>query len=92
MRVLKWIIGRVHGRAAAAETDLGWMPRFEDMDWTGLALTEATFAELTRVDGDAWRHELDLHADWFTKLSGHLPRSLEREMGLLTLRLKRDVA
>jgi phosphoenolpyruvate carboxykinase (GTP) len=92
MRVLKWIIGRVHGRAAAAETDLGWMPRFEDMDWTGLALTEATFAELTRVDGDAWRHELDLHADWFTKLSGHLPRSLELEMGLLTLRLKRDVA
>jgi phosphoenolpyruvate carboxykinase (GTP) len=92
MRVLEWIIGRVHGRAAATETDLGWMPRFEDMNWTGLPLTEATFAELTRIDGVAWRHELDIHAEWFTKLIGHMPRSLELEMGLLTLRLNRDVA
>jgi phosphoenolpyruvate carboxykinase (GTP) len=87
MRVLKWIVDRVRGRAGAAETALGWMPQFKDIDWQGLPMSETDFASLTRIDVAAWRSELDLHAEWFAKLEGHIPESLQLKQRLLALRL-----
>src|SRR5262245_11385382 len=43
MRVLKWIVDRVHGRASAAESPFGHMPRHQDINWTGAKFDKSSF-------------------------------------------------
>ncbi len=87
MRVLEWIVRRVRGQAGALESPLGWVPRFEDLDWTGSNLTEDTFARLVAIDTAAWELELARHAEWFGQLGTKLPRELALKLELLRLRL-----
>jgi phosphoenolpyruvate carboxykinase (GTP) len=88
MRVLKWIFDRVLNRSGAAKTPLGWMPRFEDIDWAGLeSVTREKFDELTRVDTDLWRDELKQHRELFDQLKTRLPQEFIRHQALLTLNL-----
>ena len=82
MRVLRWIVERCQGRASGAETPLGIMPRFEDLDWTGLEkLSADQYAELTRIDTPDWKDELHSHDELFAKLGSHLPAPLETRRG-----------
>jgi phosphoenolpyruvate carboxykinase (GTP) len=87
MRVLKWIVDRVHGRAHGRETPIGWAPRYEDIDWTGLAFPKDRFDELQKVDSSSWHAEVIQHEELFIRLHNHLPPEMIYERELLICRL-----
>ncbi len=87
MRVLKWIVDRVHSRVAGKETPVGWMPRYEDLDWRGLSFPEEKFEELEEFDRAAWRAEVIGHEELFIQLHDHLPPEMIYERELLICRL-----
>ncbi|MBI4190229.1 MAG: phosphoenolpyruvate carboxykinase (GTP) [Betaproteobacteria bacterium] len=86
MRVLRWVIERCRGQANALQTPVGWMPRFEDLDWRGLEnFSRGQFAELMSLDTALWQKELREHDALFEKLRRRLPRKLELEREMLGL-------
>jgi phosphoenolpyruvate carboxykinase (GTP) len=87
MRVLKWIVDRVRGRAQGKETPIGWQPHYEDIDWTGLEFTKADFEALQAVDRHMWRQEMIGHEELFLDLHDHLPKELIYERELLICRM-----
>ncbi|MGX7005148.1 phosphoenolpyruvate carboxykinase (GTP) [Caballeronia sp. KNU42] len=76
MRVLSWMIGRIEGTAQGEEHAFGLSPRFEDIDWGALDFTREQFERVISVQDSAWRAELELHDELFTKLAQGLPAEL----------------
>ena len=85
MRVLKWIIDRVHGRGYGLESPLGWMPRYEDIEWTGLEdfPKEVFNQQLMAVEREEWKAEIHGHAELFSKLYDRLPKEFIFMRGLM---------
>ncbi|MCX6050692.1 MAG: phosphoenolpyruvate carboxykinase (GTP) [Chloroflexi bacterium] len=77
MRILKWIVERARGRAVSIESPIGWMPRYEDLDWRGLPdFTPEQFQALMAVDRSDWQQEILSHEELFIKLYDRLPKEM----------------
>jgi phosphoenolpyruvate carboxykinase (GTP) len=87
MRILKWIVDRVRGRAMGKETPIGWTPHFDDINWKGLEFPRSIFDELQTVDRNQWKQEVMGHEELFLLLHDHLPPEMIYERELLICRL-----
>ncbi len=88
MRVLKWIVDRCHGRIGAQETPLGWVPRAENFDLTGMKnYTHDMFEQVQSIDMNEWKKEVILQDELFIKLYPYLPKELIFQRELLISRL-----
>ena len=90
MRVLSWMIDRVHGRGYGVESPLGWMPRHEDIPWQGSDVTEQAFYELMAVSRDAAVAGVRQHEQLFDLFLDRLPKEFVFERELLKSRLWRS--
>jgi phosphoenolpyruvate carboxykinase (GTP) len=74
MRVLKWIVERVQGKANAVKTPIGLMPAYGDLDWSGMeGITESQWSQLTRLDPTQWANEVVSSAEFFAKFGEKIP-------------------
>jgi len=76
MRVLRWIVERVEGRASGELNAFGLTPRYADLDWTGIDFDAARYASVASVDAAPWAEELALHDELFRQLARGLPAEL----------------
>ena len=74
MRILEWIVKRVKGKAFALESPLGWMPRYQDINWEGMDFSEEDFNKVMQVDREHWKAEVLSHQALFDKLYDRLPK------------------
>jgi phosphoenolpyruvate carboxykinase (GTP) len=76
MRVLKWMIDRIEGKAKGLENVFGISPSYGELNWNGLNFTTEQFDTVTHIDKAAWQTELGLHDELFQQLAHHLPAEL----------------
>jgi phosphoenolpyruvate carboxykinase (GTP) len=87
-RVLKWIVQRVAGDAAAAsvETPIGHVPAPGALDLDGLALSPESLESVLKVDRDEWTAELPKIGMHFDNLGGRLPTEMREQLVALESR------
>lgn len=87
-RVLKWISERVSGKVSAQSTPIGFMPKAEDLDLTGLDISKETMDELLAVKVDEWLEEAASIREHYAGYGEKLPQELLEELNKLEQRLK----
>lgn len=61
---------------SAIESPVGWMPRYEHINWDGLNLERHDFNQLMDVDRENWKKELLEHEELFNRMYDKLPKEL----------------
>ncbi|RZI59429.1 MAG: phosphoenolpyruvate carboxykinase (GTP) [Rubrivivax sp.] len=87
MRVLKWMLERVDGKGQGVEHAFGTSPRYEDLNWQGLAFTPEQYKTVTHISNDDWATELKLHDELFVQLAQGLPAELPATKAKIEQRL-----
>ncbi|HVB87503.1 MAG TPA: phosphoenolpyruvate carboxykinase (GTP) [Candidatus Dormibacteraeota bacterium] len=87
VRVLKWMLDRIEGRADATETPIGSVPAPNSLTLDGLSISRGTIEELLRVDVNDWAEEDQAVGKFFEKFGSRLPAALREEHKALGERL-----
>ncbi|WP_296556837.1 phosphoenolpyruvate carboxykinase (GTP) [Pigmentiphaga sp.] len=88
MRVLKWMLERIDGKAQGVDHVFGVTPSYGDLTWDGLNFTREQFDRITAIDTQAWKEELRLHDELFDLLKQGLPNELVEVKQRLSTRLQ----
>ena len=90
MRVLMWILKRCKGEAEAVETAIGYEPKPEDIDITGLdGVTVDTIKGLLDVDKELWLEDVKGVEELYAQIGDHVPAELHAEAAALRERLSK---
>lgn len=95
MRVLDWIIKRCEGTVDAEETAIGYLPKPEDINLTGIEdeITPDRMKALLAVDKDLWTDEIAEMRRYYNEdiaaKGGRIPAELYAELDKIEARLNK---
>jgi phosphoenolpyruvate carboxykinase (GTP) len=76
MRVLKWVLDRVDGKAKGSKTPIGYVPAPGELDLAELNIKPEVVEELLDVDAEAWQAELAGQKEWLEKFGARMPKEM----------------
>jgi phosphoenolpyruvate carboxykinase (GTP) len=77
VRVLKWMVERIHGSAREVdETPIGWIPRPAALDTDGLGLSTAQLQAALRCDAGEWLEALRDLDQFYGQFGARLPQAI----------------
>ena len=79
LRVLEWIINRCNNEIDARETPIGFLPKPDDINTSGLTITNEAMEELVHIDNQKWLDEMAGIRDYFEEYEERLPEKLLEE-------------
>ena len=81
VRVLKWMVERIHGGAREVdETPIGWIPRPSALDTNGLGLGDAQLRDALRCDAGEWLEALGDLDQFYGQFGPRLPQPIARRL------------
>jgi phosphoenolpyruvate carboxykinase (GTP) len=88
IRILKWIIDRVNGRAAARQTPYGLVPDINTFPTEGLDIPRAHLQKLFEVNRGEWQEEVQDIKAFLDRFGAHLPYEIRQHCQTMAARLK----
>lgn len=79
LRVLRWIIDRCEGRVEADSLPIGFLPKVESIDVSGLDVSPEVLAQLLAVDTKEWHEEMLQIGEYLESYGDRLPERLKTE-------------
>ena len=80
-------MNRCEGKVNAVETPIGYVPKAEDIEVTGLSLAYETFEQLLTINKEEWLKEQKDHEEYFKMYGNRLPAEIAAQCQALKKRL-----
>jgi phosphoenolpyruvate carboxykinase (GTP) len=88
IRILKWVIDRVNGRAGARQTPFGLVPDPSSFPTDGLNISRTNLQKLFEVKPGEWGEEIQDVRAFLDRFGQHLPYEIRREYERMASGLK----
>jgi phosphoenolpyruvate carboxykinase (GTP) len=88
LRVLEWVLDRCNNKVDAVRTPIGYVPKPESLDMTGLRLSGETLKKLFDIDKFEWLQELESQKEFLKTFGDRLPKEIWDEWSAQNKRLQ----
>ena len=89
LRVLEWILKRAQDRIGCEETEIGLLPKAEDIDIEDCDIDEKTLQSILNVEKEYWLDDIKSIEELYNKFGDRVPAALVKEVKDMEARLKK---
>ncbi len=91
LRVLEWMIKRVDGTADAVQTPIGALPKLDEINLDGIAMSDEARDKLFGFDRDGWHAEFEGIGRYLDEYGPRMPQALKDEQRRIARTLEQAI-